>query len=968
VSDNQIHSNTGWNFSISGSHDWVAPLTTVIDVENNYWGTIDPEAIGLTIRDRRTDIDVPTADFVPFLDAGGTPVPADNVLNGLITANQSLEEDTEYDVVGTYAVAAGVTLTIPEGATLKFASTSALEVDGNLLVEGVSGNSATLTSLASSPARGDWRGIVINATSTGSVIEYAVIEYASTGVEILAVASVTVNNSVIREFSTSGISLSGNASAFIDLSLIDNSSGAMEGAGIDLDEVTGVVTIQENEIRGVDNGIFVRGVSSPTIQENEIWDNLLGIHLLVQIGSEPSPVITDNRLHTNTNYNLSLGTQDWPTAQSTTVVAEDNYWGSIDPNTIATSIHDQIDGLDSPLVDFVPFLDAAGDPVDPDTTLNGAIDDINTRIWRDLTYDVTGPIFILSGSTLTVPRGVVFRFASGSSFTINGTLLLQGIPASPVTFTSAAGTPARGDWAGIDIGATSTGTSIESLIIEFATRAVEILEPATVTINNSTIREFSEVGIALSDGAGISISNSLVDNSAGLPNGDGFALDNVTGAVTIEDSEIRGAYNGIQLTGVSTASVLRNDIWDNRQGILLVADCCPAAEPTAIISDNRLYSNMTYNLSTGSSAWWSPKSTVVDLENNYWGTTDPQAISTTIFDLADDAGRPLVDFFPFLDGAGVPVGTSNVLFGLIDDTTPLTAGTTYEVVSPLLVPAGATLTVPAGVTLNFSSGGSWLVDGTLLVQGVSGNPVTFTSLETVPSRGDWRGIVILGASTGTTLDYALIEYAERGVEIVDPAAATITNSTIREFSDDGIRFNEESLQPGAGGTIVGNVIDNWNGGAGTPQGDGVYVESYAASILIQSNEIRGGMNGVYVSRSSPQILDNTIEANADDGIEIHWASSAVITGNEIRVNLNGIKLAGGGAVLGDPEPTLSDNRIWGNSGYNLLLYGTTWAIATLDATDNYWGTTDPLAIAALIYDHEDLAALPTVDFVPFLTE
>ena len=69
-------------------------------------------------------------------------------------------------------------------------------------------------------------------------------------------------------------------------------------------------------------------------------------------------------------------------------------------------------------------------------------------------------------------------------------------------------------------------------------------------------------------------------------------------------------------------------------------------------------------------------------------------------------------------------------------------------------------------------------------------------------------------------------------------------------------------------------------------------------------------------------------------------------------------------------PTLDDNQIWSNSGYNLTLTGTWPTVEILDATDNYWGTTDPVAIAASIYDHEDetppLDDLPTVDFEPFL--
>jgi len=65
----------------------------------------------------------------------------------------------------------------------------------------------------------------------------------------------------------------------------------------------------------------------------------------------------------------------------------------------------------------------------------------------------------------------------------------------------------------------------------------------------------------------------------------------------------------------------------------------------------------------------------------------------------------------------------------------------------------------------------------------------------------------------------------------------------------------------------------------------------------------------------------------------------------------------------DPYATINDNDIWGNVGYQLRLgsyynAGNVW----LDATDNWWGTTDATDINDLIYDYHDYTSSAYVDF------
>ena len=175
-------------------------------------------------------------------------------------------------------------------------------------------------------------------------------------------------------------------------------------------------------------------------------------------------------------------------------------------------------------------------------------------------------------------------------------------------------------------------------------------------------------------------------------------------------------------------------------------------EPSISISSNRIHTNSSYNLSTGTNSWSSPTTTNVSAIDNYWGSIDPGIISGSIYDRLDDTDNPLVDYIPFNDagGATVPLGSS--LAGDVSDASPLSADTTYQVVGPIVIPSGATLTVPEGVTLEFTASASLLVEGTLDVQGINGNPVTFTSSQGVPSRGDWPGIEVSTISNPVNID------------------------------------------------------------------------------------------------------------------------------------------------------------------------------------------------------------------------
>jgi hypothetical protein len=63
-------------------------------------------------------------------------------------------------------------------------------------------------------------------------------------------------------------------------------------------------------------------------------------------------------------------------------------------------------------------------------------------------------------------------------------------------------------------------------------------------------------------------------------------------------------------------------------------------------------------------------------------------------------------------------------------------------------------------------------------------------------------------------------------------------------------------------------------------------------------------------------------------------------------------------------PTILNNNIYANTNYNIYL-----AVSNnVNATNNWWGTTDTQSINQTIYDSKNDFNLGTVNFIPFLTE
>lgn len=250
-------------------------------------------------------------------------VRADNVGGPIFEDTTWTLGGSPYIVTSSVLVMEGVTLTIDPGVIVKFNSHTALQVDGELIAIGASGNLITFTSnVGTSP--GDWDYIVFSNSSldavydvsgnyvSGSTLQYAVIEYAG-GAEVfyngalrLDSAAPYLTHCTIRNNASGGITSYNDANTLTlkathntimnnlgtgiyvanvayaeitDNTILSNTNSASSlGGGITVEQATTSLisrnTVGANTSISIGSGIHLAGGTS-TISDNEITDNAI---------------------------------------------------------------------------------------------------------------------------------------------------------------------------------------------------------------------------------------------------------------------------------------------------------------------------------------------------------------------------------------------------------------------------------------------------------------------------------------------------------------------------------------------------------------------------------------------------------------------------------------------------------------------------------------------------------------------
>jgi hypothetical protein len=328
-------------------------------------------------------------------------------------------------------------------------------------------------------------------------------------------------------------------------------------------------------------------------------------------------------------------------------------------------------------------------------------------VWTKMNspYSLTGPVLVNTGVTLTVEAGVTV-YLNQYYIRVNGTLSARGsstdkihfeisnttyyYTAGDIEFTSASTSwdEQTGSGCVIENAVVDTGLSISGCSPRICNNVINarisISGDSPVTITNNTITD----RILISNQASVVISNNTIitekdytttidvtGGSAVISNnnitshgqvgdigihitGENNVIvsDNIisgyrsqailaSGKATIERNTIVENYCGIMIgegisfttmwIGTTSEIVIRNNtIKDNTRGIYGVT-------PASIVVYNNIQNHTEFNVGIR-------QADNVTVSNNWWGTTDTQAINQTIFDFKNDFNLGTVTFTPFL--------------------------------------------------------------------------------------------------------------------------------------------------------------------------------------------------------------------------------------------------------------------------------------------------------------------------------
>ena len=334
--------------------------------------------------------------------------------------------------------------------------------------------------------------------------------------------------------------------------------------------------------------------------------------------------------------------------------------------------------------------------------------------------------------------------------------------------------------------------------------------------------------------------------------------------------------------------------------------------------------------------------------------------------------------FPFFEG----VYSANYIMGTLDTSTWTAANSPYTLTGNVIVNSGATLTIQPGVKVNLDTY-QIIVNGILNAQGTTNAKIVFSSTSNHNQKIDFTSTSSTWsdqAGSGCIVDNAVIDDVPI---VVENASPRISNNYFVSTA------NSPVIISGGSPSIVNNVVNlqsyaeihvnygspsiSCNTIKGQGQNYGIYTEGTA---LITNNNITGCYSGIY-SIGASNIQQNNIINNVHDAIRSNNSASKILN-NVVSNNLCGI--GGEGNILGNTiannnyglwGPTslsiITNNNIFSNTE-NIHLTENSTKLENVNATNNWWGTTDAAAINQTIWDSKNATNLGTVDFIPFLNE
>ena len=322
------------------------------------------------------------------------------------------------------------------------------------------------------------------------------------------------------------------------------------------------------------------------------------------------------------------------------------------------------------------------------------------------------------------------------------------------------------------------------------------------------------------------------------------------------------------------------------------------------------------------------------------------------------------------------------------DTTWTTGNSPVVVTGNIRVDEGATLTIEPGVTVTFTGNYYFEIRGALVASGTSANYITFTSNLTSPLLGSWVGIrnwayeaqssPYVRSKGNITINYCIVEYAATGVQgwLENDGSGNIASVIISNCklvnNNRGIYLSCREYSNSY--AHISNNIILYNG-------EGISIENRYSSptLIVEDNTIalnRG--NGLSIGGmpypGDTLVRRNVITKNGGTGISIagghtHSHADIILTENLVTFNQIGV------SVTLSPLYTATlaianiyENDLYSNTQYDLKVGTPNTYPQNINATFNYWGTTNSTLINQHIYDGNDNweLNLAKADYTPVL--
>jgi hypothetical protein len=318
---------------------------------------------------------------------------------------------------------------------------------------------------------------------------------------------------------------------------------------------------------------------------------------------------------------------------------------------------------------------------------------------------------------------------------------------------------------------------------------------------------------------------------------------------------------------------------------------------------------------------------------------------------------------------------TNVSGIISTDTMWTKAESPYNLAGPARVANGVTLTIEPGTTINLN-GYDLEVNGTLVAVGTRTDPIQFSW-----GSGLSGGIIFSQSSTswneqtgsGCIIENALLSAISLSISsspkifnnsisggqsvpsaiIINDGSPLIQNNIISGGygSSTTISINEGS--PVISNNNITGYVDN---GLITGGLDTKHMARYGASndivigggtAIISNNNLEYGYYGVSVIAGTAVIERNLFGIFVDEAISVGYASITIIQNNTFTADSGGIKGV-------NPSTIITYNNMENTYSYDIRVSQK----GTIDATNNWWGTTNASIISSKIQG--------TANFVPFL--